>query len=455
MNVFHVLLAGKSAFLPMDRYEAEKFLYDLGLDLPGTEYEVHIDPYHGYPIETASDFRELNRLAHRIDQMDDYQRATFTAWCETQDPCTVGDALRASNNLNRIEFHPGFDSDELLGNFALESELFEEYNGLPDEVYNMLDRAKVGAQMREMQGGVFAEGGYLVPEPMEGLDYPPEEPLPWFQVSFSDGWVRESDWDPLPMTAEDEKEIAGYFETDSLDGLHMVCRSSLPQLDGLVAAAEELPELREMSEVLTGMDSEEIQKYKALLEVLKPESISEALRLADGMDQHRIEPGYADPATYGRKCATGLTEDHPLREFIDYAGYGAAMLREHGFTATRYGAVMLGPQVEQAQAEQHSRSANEIYSGQDFQCNATDGFPTVLCYDLVNNQAWLEPAPAFDDEDDPLCQECMEACRAWGQRPCESWEDYNYLLERIGEEAYENAAVEIEDQGMGGMGAMV
>jgi hypothetical protein len=92
-----------------------------------------------------------------------------------------------------------------------------------------------------------------------------------------------------------------------------------------------------------------------------------------------------------------------------------------------------------------NRSANEIYSGPDFQCDATDGYPTVLCYDSVDNIAWLEPAPALYDEDNEQCQECLEACRIWGLRDCASWEDYNDLLKFIGEEAFENAAVEIED----------
>ena len=101
------------------------------------------------------------------------------------------------------------------------------------------------------------------------------------------------------------------------------------------------------------------------------------------------------------------------------------------------------------------RSSNEMYVSQDFQCDVTDGFPTVLCYDQTENQAWLEPSPACD-EDDPLFRYCIEACRAWDLRPCASWEGFNYLLESIGEEAYENAAVEIEaeEQDFGGMGAM-
>jgi len=97
---------------------------------------------------------------------------------------------------------------------------------------------------------------------------------------------------------------------------------------------------------------------------------------------------------------------------------------------------------------------NEIHTSPDFQCDVTDGYPTVLCYDLVDNQAWLEPSPAFDDEDDPMCRKCMEACDAWGVRPCFSWVGFNVHLESLGEEAYENAAVEIEDQGFGGMGGI-
>ena len=102
------------------------------------------------------------------------------------------------------------------------------------------------------------------------------------------------------------------------------------------------------------------------------------------------------------------------------------------------------------------RSANEIYTSPDFQCDATDGFPTVLCYDLVDNEAWLAPSPAFFDEDNDQCQDCLDACEKWGIRTCDSWERYNSILQTLGEEAYENAAVEIEDedQALGGMGGM-
>ena len=96
------------------------------------------------------------------------------------------------------------------------------------------------------------------------------------------------------------------------------------------------------------------------------------------------------------------------------------------------------------------RFTNDIYTSSSFQCDTTDGFPTVLRVDWAEEHAWLEPAP-FYDEDDEACQACIEACRVWGLRSCPDWQEYNALAEWLGEEAYQAAAVEIEDQSMDGM----
>jgi len=346
MTVFRVNINGKVASLPLGRYDAEKLLYDLGLDVSGAEYEMELDCNNDFLLVLDSDFRGLNRLAHRIDQMDDYERESLSAWVASQDLCTVDDALLASYNLGKIEFHPGFDNDEALGEFALESELFEEYNGLPDEVYNMLDRAKVGAQMREMQGGVFAEGGYLVAEPMDGLEYPPEEPLPWFQVSFSDG-QEESAWFDFPLSVEDEQIIKTSFGRDDLRDLGMEYHSLLPQLHGPDTTADMMGVLGDLDGELTRMSSGEIMKYKALLEARQPTDLFHALHLAEDLNHFAYWPH--DAAMYGRQCVAGFDADDPLLDFIDYEGYGATMLREDGYILTLHGAMRAGPQSEQAQ----------------------------------------------------------------------------------------------------------
>ena len=341
MAIFHVLIGDQAASLPMDSYEAEQLLYDLGLDMPDVEYEMELVD-SDYLLALDSNFRELNHLAQRMNQMGDFDRETFGAWVDAQDTCSVKDALRASFHLDMVELHPGFDNDEMLGDHALDNGLCTEYADLSDDVYTMLDRAKVGAGMREQDGGVFVNGGYLVAASMDGLDNPQEEPLPWFQVSFSDGWAKEGYWEELPYTSEEEYDIACFFERKDLTDLKMACRSSIPQLSGLTSESTELPDLRDMAEALSEMSSDDLMKYKALLEVMKPESVCEALRLADDIGQYEVALDYADPAVYGLQHAMyryGLDEDCQLLDFVDVAAYGAAMLQEDGYTQTRYGAV--------------------------------------------------------------------------------------------------------------------
>jgi hypothetical protein len=280
-----------------------------------------------YLLVLDSNFRELNRLAHRIDQMDDYQREVFTTWVSAHDLCDVNDALRASYHLDRIEFHPGFGCDKLLGEFALESEMFEEYNSLPDEIYEALDKANAGTRMREMQGGVFAEGGYLVSEAMDGLDYPQEDPLPLFE-----------------MVDSDEAGMACY-------------RSSWAQLNPLITevSPEGLPALHSLKLALSRMDDEQALKCKALFEVAKPESIDEARTMADSLDDYDIHLQYSDPAAYAKDFLAqefGMNQNDPTMRYIDLATLGKDELRAAGYEQTRYGAVYMGdPELELVQAE--------------------------------------------------------------------------------------------------------
>ena len=95
-------------------------------------------------------------------------------------------------------------------------------------------------------------------------------------------------------------------------------------------------------------------------------------------------------------------------------------------------------------------STGDVYTGQDFQCDQTGGYPTVLVWNQDRGVAILQPAPAFDDDSEEASQ-CIRDCTDWGVHPCTSWEDYNELLESIGEDAVRNAWVDDEDEEFGGM----
>ena len=67
-------------------------------------------------------------------------------------------------NADRCHVLVDVHTDEELGKFYADNDFLPELSSLPDSVYNLLDYAKIGKQMREDEGGVFTEHGYVVPE---------------------------------------------------------------------------------------------------------------------------------------------------------------------------------------------------------------------------------------------------------------------------------------------------
>jgi hypothetical protein len=97
------------------------------------------------------------------------------------------------------------------------------------------------------------------------------------------------------------------------------------------------------------------------------------------------------------------------------------------------------------------RYGENYYSGVDFQCDQTGGYPSILCWNQDACKAWLEPASVFDDGS-AEAKQCHKDCGEWGVRPCCSWEDYNALLESLGEDAAQTSVPnEDETEEFGGM----
>jgi hypothetical protein len=454
----------------MDPYEVEQYLYALGLDGPKAEYSL--DDYHDvhdFTIDWGSDLRQMNRLVQRICDLG-YSREALKAWCCSQAHCTAEDALRASYNMGSIMYMPGMDTDEELGEFALENGMIEEYNSLPDDIYDALDKTKVGAKMREMEGGVFVNGGYFLEgEDFSGEPLPAEEPIAYFQVRFSDEYHDSGDplrrvWEKqstglfhnphdVPLSDSDERLIARTFGREDLSGLPIENRSIIPYLNGMISGVDELPELDLLNEALTGMNKDEIQKYKALLEVVGPGTPSTALRLADEMGYYDVTPAYADPANYGLQHAAykyGLDADCRLLDYVDLAGYGAEMLRAEGYEATRYGAV-----YRNAMAMKHLAGPNIVYSG-DYYCGYAQNYSVHVCWDPDAQKVWLELNDVTADDEtysEDLARYQMY-CEDWGVRDCVSANEYDLYLSELGAVPYDEAMAEEPVQGMGGMAGM-
>ena len=83
-----------------------------------------------------------------------------------------------------------------------------------------------------------------------------------------------------------------------------------------------------------------------------------------------------------------------------------------------------------------------VHTSPDFQCDQTDGFPTLLCW--ADGKAWLELNESLINEGEDLSS-YDRMCSDFGIRDCESIEDFNALLEELGDDAVQSATLYPEE----------
>ena len=79
-----------------------------------------------------------------------------------------------------------------------------------------------------------------------------------------------------------------------------------------------------------------------------------------------------------------------------------------------------------------------VHTSPDFQCDQTEGFPTSLCW--ADGKAWLELNESLIHEGQDLSA-YDRMCAEFGIRDCENMEDFNTLLDELGEDAVQSATL--------------
>lgn len=85
-----------------------------------------------------------------------------------------------------------------------------------------------------------------------------------------------------------------------------------------------------------------------------------------------------------------------------------------------------------------------VHTSPDFQCDQTEGFPTCLCW--ADGKAWLELNESLIHEGQDLSA-YDKMCADFGIRDCANREDFNELLEELGEDAVQSATLYPEESG--------
>lgn len=114
------------------------------------------------------DIYELNHLAEQFFGMDGWQKDCFEGLCLMEsrknkyEPLTLERLINLTLSTSECQVLYEAHNDKELGKFYAENDFIRELDNVPDKVMEWLDYAKIGAEMREAEGGVFTPQGYVV-----------------------------------------------------------------------------------------------------------------------------------------------------------------------------------------------------------------------------------------------------------------------------------------------------
>ena len=346
--------------LPMTEYDIIRVLYDAGCDLSDAEYMLELqywDEYDNLDL-TGVKLQEMNHFAKLISEFDEMEKESLYAYMKTQETVSIKQLINAAHNINDIILYP-FGDDEELGEFALDNEMIEEYESLPDSVYEALDKEKAGAKFREIDGGTFVYGGYLkindFDEVYDGITLPNSKPLAMFQAELCYDDTGNSMVVEFPTTGTAVIATREKFKVDNIRDLYMSdFNSTIPYLSSKCEVSMDCyDELNRLAVAVHDMDQVELHKFKAVLEVEQPFFIKDVLDLTAELNKYRFASSLTHPEDYARHEIGNkfdISYEDSIMKHINLREFGKELMSKDGLIPTQYGAVYATPTAEETQS---------------------------------------------------------------------------------------------------------
>ena len=350
----------------------------------GEELYVEIEDYYDFsclaPHLSGLDITlmELNNLAAHLSELDELQQIGFNGllqiaverkrW-ENAGILTVQDMRDLSVSADCCHVADVTD-DAQLGRFYAENDFVPEVNGLPNELFEMLDFAKLGKKMRIEEGGVYTGNDYVVqsrnlrtaPPCQKGL---PQKPDYLFRLMLG---LHPDIGDARTVTLDlpaAEAELLDAQEQLGVEGWEGV---TVIDYDGIIPyAAEftdlpmELEELNAFTKAARDIPRSEVPKLKALLEQFEVQDIETAMLLTEHLADYILTPGISSPqeAALDQLCFIMDREEAVrLIPYVNLFNYGETVIHADNAALTSYGLLhradyepMLSPMQQKQEKE--------------------------------------------------------------------------------------------------------
>lgn len=350
----------------------------------GEELYVEIEDYYDFsclaPHLSGLDITlmELNNLAAHLSELDELQQIGFNGllqiaverkrW-ENAGILTVQDMRDLSVSADCCHVADVTD-DAQLGRFYAENDFVPEVNGLPNELFEMLDFAKLGKKMRIEEGGVYTGNDYVVqsrnlrtaPPCQKGL---PQKPDYLFRLMLGLHPDIGDDRTVTLILPAAEAELLDAQEQLGVEGWEGV---TVIDYDGIIPyAAEftelpmELEELNAFTKAARDISRSEVPKLKALLEQFEVQDIETAMLLTEHLADYILMPNLSSPqeAALDQLCFIMNREEAVrLIPYVNLFNYGETVIHADNAALTSYGLLhradyepMLSPMQQKQEKE--------------------------------------------------------------------------------------------------------
>ncbi len=270
-------------------------------------------------FSTAPKLEELNYFAKRLTGLSAEERVVFRTLAlkllednPQSGRISIKDLINSTYDLDKIPILPGIKNDEELGEYVIKHKLDKRITKIPNKWLPLLDRAKIGEQQRQKDGGAFMAEHYVMlgkhraREIYDGHALPKiEAPPPYaFRLKIArDSNEDKAMWISLPIDNAKANEMAKTQGADKIeDCICLEFESTVAQIKAeqfqTMTAFEDLNHLA--GEILEMSASDEV-KFKAILSIEEPTTVKGILETVGKLHCYELDPEIETGEEYLRK----------------------------------------------------------------------------------------------------------------------------------------------------------
>ena len=352
---------GVELSLPVSQYEMMDAFEQIHSKSPGDVYwqvdEFYCFDYLAPHLDECMSIFEFNALTEQLSKLGAWQETALAGLLQMQEQkhiqensgvITAQELLTLAYNTDCCQVLAEVHTDEELGRFYVENGFREDLDALPERVYELLDYAKIGKQMRAAENGVFTRSGYVIQiEKLQPLpDYEPQREISYMIRLTLMNHENEQKTAVLDLPATEARMLQVQEDLNApewYDAQFTGCDAIVPKLNTILTDVEDLPRINELAKSLQELKaSGQLTKFKAVVGATQCESLDDVFDRLEKLPQYCFETKIRDKNALVRdelEFVLGGKDAELIYRNLNQEAYANDILRQYGAKLTPYGMV--------------------------------------------------------------------------------------------------------------------